>query len=65
MGEHHWTLLTGLCHGLSALYKVERVRRLDLSARILQVGVSVSEGVSDCDSAAHLYELLKPLRCNL
>ena len=38
--------------------KLERVRRLDLSARVLQSGVGVSGGVSDCDSAAHLYELL-------
>ena len=38
--------------------KLERVRRLDSSARVLQSGVSVSGGVSDADSAAHLYELL-------
>ena len=38
--------------------KLERVRRLDSSARVLQSGVGVSGGVSDCDSAAHLYELL-------
>ena len=38
--------------------KLERVRRLDSSARVLQTGVGVPGGVSDSDSAAHLYELL-------
>ena len=38
--------------------KLERVRRLDLSACVLQTGVGVPGGVSDSDSAAHLYELL-------
>ena len=38
--------------------KLERVRRLDSSARLLQSGVSSSSGVSDADSAACLYELL-------
>ena len=38
--------------------KLERVRRLDTSSRILQSGVAVAGGVSDADSAAHLYELL-------
>ena len=38
--------------------KLERVRRLDSSARVLQSGLSISGGVSDCDSAAYLYELL-------
>ena len=38
--------------------KLERVRRLDSSARLLQTGVSVEGGVSDADSAAVLYELL-------
>ena len=34
--------------------KLEKVRRLDASARLLQSGVSVCQGVSDADSAAHL-----------
>ena len=38
--------------------KLERVRRLDRSAQLLQSGLSVRDGVSDCDSAAYLYELL-------
>ena len=38
--------------------KLERVRRLDASSRVLQSGVATNEGVSDADSAAHLYELL-------
>ena len=38
--------------------KLERVRRLDSSARLLQSGVGVAGGVSECDSAAHLYKLL-------
>ena len=38
--------------------KLDRVRRLDSSARLLQAGVSVAGGVSETDSAAHLYELL-------
>ena len=38
--------------------KLERVRRLDSSARLLQSGVSLSSGVSGADSAACLYELL-------
>ena len=38
--------------------KLERVRRLDSSARVLQSGVSVSGGVSGSDTAALLYELL-------
>ena len=38
--------------------KLERVRRLDSSSRLLRSGVSVRGGVSDADSAAHLYELL-------
>ena len=38
--------------------KLERLRRLDKSARVLQSGVSVTNGVSDSDSAAYLYELL-------
>ena len=38
--------------------KLEKVRRLDSSARLLQSGVSVSGGVSDADSAAFLYDLL-------
>ena len=38
--------------------KLERVCRLDTSSRLLQSGVSVCSGVSDADSAAHLYELL-------
>ena len=38
--------------------KLERIRRLDSSARVLQSGVLLSKGVSDTDSAAHLYELL-------
>ena len=38
--------------------QVDRVRRLDKSARVLQSAVRVSDGVSDADSAAHLYELL-------
>ena len=38
--------------------KLERVRRLDKSARVLQSGVTMTNGVSDSDSAAHLYELL-------
>ena len=38
--------------------KLERVRRLDASARVLQSGVVRSDGVSDSDSAALLYELL-------
>ena len=38
--------------------KLERVRRLDSSARLLQSGVSSASGVSDADSAACLYELL-------
>ena len=36
--------------------KIERVHRLDKSARVLQSGVTMNNGVSD--SAAHLYELL-------
>lgn len=38
--------------------KLERVRRLDSSARLLQSGVSASGGVPEADSAAYLYELL-------
>ena len=38
--------------------KLERVKRLDSSARLLQAGVGVSGGLSDADSAAGLYELL-------
>ena len=38
--------------------KLERVRRLDASARVLQSGVAGRDGVSDSDSAAILYELL-------
>ena len=38
--------------------KLERVRRLDSSARVLQSGVIMSKGVSETDSAAYLYELL-------
>ena len=38
--------------------KIERVRRLDSSARILQSAVVLAEGVSDSDSAACLYDLL-------
>ena len=38
--------------------KLERVRRLDKSARVLQSGVVESEGISECDSAAFLYSLL-------
>ena len=38
--------------------KLERVRRLDKSAQLLQSGLSVQNGVSKCDSAAYLYELL-------
>ena len=38
--------------------KLERVRRLDSTAGVLQSAVSSSEGVSEADSAACLYELL-------
>ena len=38
--------------------KLERIRRLDSSARILQTSVLLSGGVSETDSAAFLYELL-------
>ena len=38
--------------------KLERVRRLDSSACVLQSGVGIPDGVSDSDSAANLYELL-------
>ena len=38
--------------------KLERIRRLDDSARVLQKGVVSVGGVSSADSAAHLYELL-------
>ena len=38
--------------------KLDRVRRLDLSASLLRSAVVPSEGVSDADSAAVLYELL-------
>ena len=38
--------------------KLERVRRLDSSARVLQSGVRSVDGVSLSDSAAFLYELL-------
>ena len=38
--------------------QLDRVRRLDESARVLQSAVRVSDGVSDADSAAHLYTLL-------
>ena len=38
--------------------KLEKVRRLDSSARILQSGVLSNDGVSEADSAAYLYELL-------
>ena len=38
--------------------KLERVRRLDSSARVLQSGVASRDGVSESDSAAFLYELL-------
>ena len=34
--------------------KLEHIRRLDKSARVLQSGVSMTNGVSDSDSAAHL-----------
>ena len=38
--------------------KLERVRRLDTSARLLQDAVASSGGVSDADSAAFLYTIL-------
>ena len=38
--------------------KLERVRRLDSSAQLLQSGVSSADGESQADSAARLYELL-------
>ena len=38
--------------------QLDRVRRLDQSARVLQSAVRLSDGVSDADSAAHLYVLL-------
>ena len=38
--------------------KLEKVKRLDSSARLLQSGVTLSGGVSDADSAAYLYDLL-------
>ena len=38
--------------------KLERIRRLDSSARVLQSGVAVSGGISSSDSAACIYELL-------
>ena len=47
--------------------KLERVRRLDSSARVLQTSVSVLGGVSGSDTAALLYELLDsgPLLCSM
>ena len=38
--------------------KLEKVKRLDASARLLQNAVAFSEGVSDADSAAFLYSIL-------
>ena len=38
--------------------RLERVRSLDTSASVLKAGVSTSDGVSEADSAAYLYELL-------
>ena len=38
--------------------KLEKVKRLDSPARLLQNGVSLSGGVSDADSAAILYQIL-------
>ena len=42
--------------------QLDRVRRLDESARVLQSAVRLSDGVSDADSAAYLYQLLND--CN-
>ena len=38
--------------------RLEKVKRLDSSARLLREGVSVSGGISEADSAAFLYDLL-------
>ena len=38
--------------------RIERVRKLDVSAHVLQKAVAVCDGVSEADSAAYLYELL-------
>ena len=38
--------------------KLERLRRLEMSAQVLQSGIVESNGVSECDTAANLYELL-------
>ena len=42
--------------------QLDRVRRLDESARVLRFAVRLSDGVSDADSAAHLCQLLN--ECN-
>ena len=38
--------------------KLDRVRRLGSSAELLKSGVAASDGPSEADSAAHLYEIL-------
>ena len=53
--EHcHWASVEVFRH----YPRLERVRRLDSSARVLQSGVAVAGGVSESDSAAHLCVLL-------
>ena len=53
--EHCRWASAEVCHHYT---KLERVCRLDSSARVLQFGVMLSGGVSETDLAAHLYELL-------